>query len=205
MAGRDVQGIGAGSRGPERHLLAFGVGHAAGEIVVDRDAKDHRHAAHRGLDRAQHVEPEARAVFERAAVVVGAPVLERGEELRDQVAVGGVDLDAIEAGLLRARGGLRERRHRRGDARARHFLRHDGLVGDLVDRMRNRGRRHRRLAADVAPRMPAAMAELDRRLGAAAMDRIDEAREAGQEAVVIDAELAPAVAAGAFRARPSPP
>ena len=67
--------------------------------------------------------------------------------------------------------------------------------------MRNGGRRDRRLAADVAPGVPAAVAELDRRLGAAAVDRIDEPRQPRQEAVVIDAELAPAMASGPFRRR----
>ncbi len=59
-------------------------------------------ARDRRLDRAQHLEPETGAVLQAAAVFVGAAVLERRVELRDQVAVGGVHLDAVEAGLLRA-------------------------------------------------------------------------------------------------------
>src|SRR5262249_56640637 len=140
----------------------------------------------------------AGGVREGAAVVVGASVLERRVELRDQVAVRGMDLDAIEAGLAGAHGGGGESRRRLVDARACHLQRHDGLERHLVDRMRNGRRGDRRLAADVATGVAAAMAELDRRLGAVAVDRIDEARESRQEAVVMDAELAPAMATGAF-------
>ena len=65
--------------------------------------------------------------------------------------------------------------------------------------MRNGGGRNRRLAADVAARMAAAVAELDRGLGAAAVNVFDETGEPRQEAIVMDAELAQAMAAGAFR------
>ena len=76
----------------------------------------------------------------------------------------------------------------------RHRLRDDGLERRLVDRMRDRRRRDRRLAADVDARVAAAMAELDRGLRAAAMDFIDQARQPGNEAVVVDAEFAAAMA-----------
>ena len=82
---------------------AFAVRQPAVEKVLDREPVDHAERRHRGLHRAQHVEAEARAVLERAAVLVGAAVLERRVELRDQIAVRGVDLDAVEAGLLGAR------------------------------------------------------------------------------------------------------
>src|SRR5262249_13254168 len=54
-------------------------------------------------------------------------------------------------------------------------------------------------ATDVDAGVAAAMAELDRGFGAAAMDLADQSREAGEEAVVVDAELAFAVTAGARR------
>ncbi len=87
--------------------------------------------------------------------------------------MGGVDLDAVETRGFRPRTSPREGRNGFRDALARHLLRHDSLVGDLEHRMRNGRRRHRHLAADVAPRMPAGVAELDRCLGAAAMDFVD--------------------------------
>ena len=53
----------------------------------------------RGAHRLEHLDREAHAVVERAAVLVGAPVVLRREELVDQVAVRGVHLDAVEAGV----------------------------------------------------------------------------------------------------------
>ena len=55
-----------------------------------------------GADGADDFEHEAGAVLERAAVFVLAVVDRRAEELGDQVAVGAVQLDAVEAGLARA-------------------------------------------------------------------------------------------------------
>ena len=196
MAGRDVERIGARLRRPDRDLAALLVGHAVGKIVLDREPVDDAERRRRGLDRAQHLEPEAGAVRERAAIGVGAAVLERGVELRDQIAVGGVDLDAVEAGLAGADrgGGIGGDGGR--DARDAHRLGHDGLEGDLIDRMRDRRRRDRGLARDVDPGVAAAVAELDRGLGPAGMDHVDEAAEPGDEPVVVDAELAEAMAAG---------
>ena len=53
-------------------------------------------------DRLDDVDDEPGPVFERAAVLVLAIVDRRAEELRDQVAVGAVQLDAVEARLARA-------------------------------------------------------------------------------------------------------
>jgi hypothetical protein len=54
--------------------------------------------------RVEHLEREARAVLEAAAVRVGAPVRQRREEARQQVAVRHVQLDQVEAGRVGARG-----------------------------------------------------------------------------------------------------
>ena len=110
-----------------------------------------------------------------------------------------VDLDAIEARLVRTRRGGGVGGGRRVDARLGHRLRHDGLEGRLVDRMRDRRRRDRRLAANVDAGVAAAVAELDRYFRSGAMDFIDQARQARQEAIVVNVHLAPAVAASLFR------
>ncbi len=199
MSRGDMQRVGAGLRRPERDLPAFGERQAAGKEVFDREPVDDAQAWHRGFHRAQNFEAEAGAIFQAAAIFVVAPVLERRVELRNQIAVRGVDLDAIEAGLLRAL--------RRGDvsgdglcdARLGHGFRDDGLERGLVDRMRNGRRRDRCLAANVDPGMAAAVAELDRRLGAAAMDLADEPRQAGNEMVIVDADLVAAMSAALFR------
>ena len=56
-------------------------------------------AVHRLARELEELHPEARPVLERAAVLVGAPVVERREELHGQVAVGAVDVDDVEPGL----------------------------------------------------------------------------------------------------------
>jgi hypothetical protein len=197
VARGDVQRVGAGLGGPQRDLLAFGILQAFGEIVVDRDAEDHRHAGDGRLHRAQHLEAHAGAMLERPAVFVGAAVLERIEELRNQIAVRGVDLDHVEPGLARADGGGGIGVDGLADVERRHRARHDGLVGHLEHRMGDRGRCDRRLAADVESRVAAAVAELDGALGAARVDFARELEQPRDEAVVVDAELAKAMTADA--------
>ena len=114
-------------------------------------------------------------------------------ELRDQIAVRGVDFDAIEPGLLRALRGGDMGGDGLHDTRLGHRFRDDGLERGLVDRMRNGRRRDRRLAANIDTRMAAAVAELDRRLGAAAMDLADQPRQARNETIVVDADLVAAM------------
>ena len=60
-------------------------------------------------DGADDLEDEAGAVFERSAVVVLPVVDRRAEELRNQVAVGAVQLDAVEPRLARPPRAFRER------------------------------------------------------------------------------------------------
>lgn len=61
-----------------------------------------------GADGFDHFEGEAGAVFEAAAVLIDALVGERGEELVEEVAMGCVDLDEVEAGGEGAMGGCYE-------------------------------------------------------------------------------------------------
>ena len=69
------------------------------EVVADLAA----YGAHR-------VEQETRTVLERAAVLVLPVVDGRAQELREEIAVGRVQLDAVEAGLARATRASCERR-----------------------------------------------------------------------------------------------
>ena len=84
--------------------------------LVDREAAvhpfagreacpDHHRGRHGGAHRLGDRHDEAHPVVERAAPVVGALVGERREELVEQVAVGAVDLDEVEAGARGALGG----------------------------------------------------------------------------------------------------
>ena len=84
----------------------FPFGSSSSERVVVFDGADlHLQveiAADLGANRADNLEHESRAVLELAAVLVLAIVDRRAEELRDEVAVRAVQLDAVGAGLARA-------------------------------------------------------------------------------------------------------
>ncbi len=101
--GFDLAGEGDGivdgpaALGPVRGGDAEPEGKALGPDVADG-----------GDDLAQ----EAGAVLKAAAVVVGAGVDQRREELVDEIAVGAVNFDEFEAGLEGAAGGRRRRRGR---------------------------------------------------------------------------------------------
>ena len=69
-------------------------------------------AADLRADRPDDLDDEPGAVLERPAVLVRAVVDRRAEELRDQVAVRAVQLDAVEARLARAPGAFGERGRR---------------------------------------------------------------------------------------------
>ena len=53
----------------------------------------------RRAHRLEHLDREAHPILERTAVLVGAEVVLGREELVDEIAVRGVDLDAVEAGV----------------------------------------------------------------------------------------------------------
>src|SRR5262245_7061605 len=122
-------------------------------------------------------------------------------ELRNEITVRGVDLDTVETRLACPHGGRGVRRDRRIDALLGHFLWGDGFEGRLVNRMRDRRRSNRRLAADVAAGMSAAVAELNRRLRSGAVNFIDQVDEPRQKAVVVDPDLAATMSAGFLRRR----
>src|SRR5437868_1566670 len=70
---------------------------------VDREARrDRALVADRLADELQRLEPESRAVLERAAVLVGPLVVVRRKELQRQEAVRAVDVDDVEAGVAGA-------------------------------------------------------------------------------------------------------
>ena len=117
------------------------------------------------------VEQKARAVRQRAAVVVLAVVDARAEELRDEVSVGPVKLDAVGAGLPRASGRGAERVSDIGDLFRRHPLGFEAVqrVGPIgrAETLRVFDARH------VA--LPAAVAQLDEVLAVAfVVDLLDE-------------------------------
>ena len=90
-----------------------------------------------------------------------------------QVAVRGMDLDGVVTGALRPSCRRDERCARSRDALLRHRLRDDDFAMPLLDTVRHGGRGDRRLARNVDPGMPAAMAKLDRGLRAGGVDHLD--------------------------------
>src|SRR5207342_541372 len=78
------------------------------EGVEGRQADAHALAADGGDDRIDDLEHEATAVLAAATVFVFTSVALRVQELREQVAVGRVQLDAVDAGGDREFGGAHE-------------------------------------------------------------------------------------------------
>ena len=98
----------------------------SGVPVGGRDPHAHRpvrgpHRPHRGED----LQREAQPVLERAAVLVGAPVGQRRDERRQQVAVRAVQFEQVEAGVGRCAGRRRRTASRiAASSAARQLARH---------------------------------------------------------------------------------
>ena len=140
---------------------------------------------------------EADAVLEAAAVGVGALIGERREELVNQVAVGGVDLDEVKAGGEGAMRGLGEGVDDGVDSGLIEGLRYcvaggegdgagrDGLPAAFLGRWSSRspanGRRHAGFAAGVG--------ELDSGTHALRVDEASDALQVGNVRVFPDAQV----------------
>ena len=98
------------------------------QSVAEMRTRDRLLRGPRRAHRVEHLEREAHAVLERAAVLVGAPVRERREEARQQVAVRHVQLEQVEAGPLGAARRRARSRRARGPCRARSIARGDRAV-----------------------------------------------------------------------------
>ena len=180
--------LGRGGAGDALRLVRVD---AARHPLVRRqlDADDEVRAAG-GANRRHRLAHEAGAAFEAAAVAVRPVVAGGRQELRDQVAVGAVQLDPAEARALQP---LRALRIARDDARD--FVLGERLGAVPVERFRLRGRAARHgieapelLAADVA--------ELSDQPAAVALHRLGPAREPAQVGLVVDADQDRRAAAG---------
>ena len=109
---RDAEGFLVGARGGVDQIY-IGLDHlrdadalvdvvaAFGEFGGAHAELDREKRTDRLADRFQHLDGQAAAVFEGAAVLVGAVVEERGEELVDEPAVAAVDHEHLKTGSLR--------------------------------------------------------------------------------------------------------
>ena len=198
LAGGDVDQVAAGLGEGARHRDRIVAGEAAVLPVGRRDAHRHRLVLRPGLAHgAEHLEREAQAVFQRAAVFVGALVGQRRDEAREQIAVRGVQLDHVEARAL----GALHRLHVIGDRRvhvgARHRARH--LAVRIIGQGRGRDDRPVALGqrlVDAVPHQPGralapGMAELQAELRAGVgVDEIDDALPGRLLRVVVHAGAA---------------
>jgi hypothetical protein len=134
----------------------------------------------RGL---RHFQQKPRAVFDRAAIAVGAQIAARLQELLDQITVGAVDFDAVETGRERVARGLLVGFDNRGDfiglERARRFIRHNLAVGgrglEIIGDRNSRGRDRQRAAGlERGMRDAADMPELEENDRALGVDGIDD-------------------------------
>jgi hypothetical protein len=106
-------------------------------VFVSRQANPNREPeAHFAAHCPQDLEGHPESVLDRAAVVVGSLVGQRGQELGDEIAVGGVYLHAIQAGSLGSPGCRGEGPDDMLDHSGSH-----GSCGDAQRRTRNRRRR----------------------------------------------------------------
>ena len=124
---RDVDRIGAGRLGkPRGRRGILDRNPAVDQEMLAVEPRPDRHiGADRGLHRADDLAQEPRAVFDRAAIVVVAPVGEWRKKRRDQIAVPGVKLDRIDPGAHRALRRACEHRDQRLDVVGGHHLEAD--------------------------------------------------------------------------------
>ena len=142
-------------------------------------------AADRGAHRGAELARKARAVFGASAVFVGAFVEDGREELREQEAVGSVQLDAVRAAFLHA-----QRRGREFAAHARHVVRGHRAALDIAARQSYAARREPRGFGEGRVQSAAGMAELDNQLRAALVYRVGEAADFADASVAVEPPLA---------------
>ena len=139
-----------------------------------------------GADRRQHPERETRPVLERAAIVVASLVGERREELAEQVAVGAVNENHVDAGAETALGGAHEVADDAIDVLLCHFARDRAGIEEPA----GHGRRADRLAAvGDGRRLSSAMVELHGQLAAVLVDRLGDTRQARDHMVAVTSDL----------------
>ena len=164
-----------GCRQPRRVVLLLPLR----EAQDDREIRPGRVARH-GLD---DLGCEAGAADQVAAIFVGALIGARPEELVDQVAMGAVDLDAVESQALRVRGGLTEGLDNAADMLARHRLRMlEAGLGQAREaghgQARRAGARQLRMGRLGRVARHTDMPELRHDLAAGLMHRVDDTQPA---------------------------
>ncbi len=133
-------------------------------------------------DRLHDVDHEAGAVLDRSAVFVLPIVDGRAQELRDQIAIGAVELDAVEARLLRPPRALGERLDHFFDLSNRH-----PLAAETMGRVALVGRAQADRVFDAADvPLPPAVTELHDEPAVVLVDRLPQLAPERNVSIVID-------------------
>ena len=142
---------------------------AEGGVLVQAEAdRDEPVGADRRPHRREHLEGEAHALLERAAVGVLPAVEERRDEAAQEAVVADLDLDPVEARVAHVRRRRRKAFDDRLDLRRPHL---DGVVAPVgLGHLRGRPELLRRVAEGGVP----GMVELGEDVRAVGMDRSDE-------------------------------
>ena len=182
-----MDGIGArGSQAGRQPFHEFQVVAPADHLVGGNADQNGEFGAHRTAHGRDDFQDEAHPVFFGASVGVRSLIREGGKELRQQVSMGAVDLDGIEARLFRPDRGPGEGVDHGGDSVRAHRL--AGLVqygaGDC-------GRRLRHPAGGHLEGLPAGVVELQGGLCPLPVHGVGELCQAGDEIIAPNADLVP--------------
>jgi hypothetical protein len=159
--------------------------------------------AHRIVDAARlaylldDLDQESHPALERVATVCVQPPIGRGgQKLRDEVAVGGVDLDSVVAGELKVDGRSAEALDDRAHLGGRHLVRHRRIArrrhwrGGERDRVRQAAGRlpaeMDQLAEDVRPAVMHGVATCSQRFDHRLVPRLDDDARGEQRGLVDD-------------------
>ena len=159
------------------------VGRQPGRVPLVQGDAQARHERGSAVppDRLECLAQEPKPVLRGAAVLVGAQVGGRVEELRGEVAVAGDDLDAVQARPLQPGGGLPVAV---GDLANLRQPERPGHDPEPLGRHRRGGHRHRQRAVIGVHDLPAGVEELPEQRGAVRLDRRRERAVAGDAGVV---------------------
>ena len=155
------------------------------ELVAVHPDQQGEIISHAPANRPDYLQAETDAVLEAAAVGIAALVGERREELADQVAGAGKDLDRVEPRLLHASGRLGEALHDLADlVRLQLFRRFPGQA-------RGDGRRRHRLLAPHQHGVVVASGVVQLHRGACPVfpDRRGEARQSGEVGILVGTDV----------------
>ena len=129
----EFEGIRAGFHGPARDLFSLGECQASRREFVGAEPEDKWEIWRTLPTSLDHLERETGTIVEASAVRIGAAIVERGEELGDQIPVSTMDLHCIKACSYGPLGGRRKGGHEGPDTVRGERLWNDGARIDFLN------------------------------------------------------------------------